>query len=171
MKKSPLLLFLVLVIASGAVAQDRPSIVVAAEGIEWLPLDEAIETAERENKKILVDVYAPWCSYCRRMHLETYANPEVQKYLAQNYVATRVDGDDGETTYDYLEETLTGAQLAYHFGARGFPTTVFLQPDANYLTPLPGFLESTDFLSVLRYIASDAYETQDYRSFIENEVR
>lgn len=160
-----LLLVLSLTLAAAAVAQQRPSVVVAAENVNWLPFEEALEVAQETNKKILIDVYAPWCGFCRRMHLETYSDPEVSAYLADNFVVTRVDGDNAEDSYGFRDAKLTGSELGYHLGARGFPTTVFLFSDSKYLTPLPGFVEPTNFIHVLRYLATDAFEDETFEEF------
>lgn len=157
--------------ATAVFGQDRPSIVVAADGVEWLPFEEALATAKAEEKKVLVDVYAPWCSFCRRMHVETYSNAEVQSYLADNFVATRVNADDPEDTYQYREHELSGPELGYHFNARGFPTTAFLLSSGDFLTPLPGYVEASDFLSVLRYIATDSYESTSFEDFRSEQSR
>lgn len=160
-----LLLVLGLLTATVAEAQQRPSVVVAADNVNWLPFEEALEVAQTSNKKVLIDVYAPWCGFCRRMHLETYSDPDVSAYLAENFVVTRVDGDNSEETYGFRDQTLTGSELGYHLGARGFPTTVFLFSDSRYLTPLPGFVEPANFINVLRYLATDAFEDESFEEF------
>lgn len=157
---------LCLLAASSTVAQQRESIVVAAENVDWLPFEEALNVAAENEKKILVDVYAPWCGFCRRMHLETYSDPEVSAYLAAHFVVTRVDGDNSEDTYRFRDHALTGTELGYRLGARGFPTSVFLFPDGNYLTPLPGFVDADNFLTVLQYLATDAFEDESFEEFL-----
>lgn len=169
MKLPSLLLAALLVTTATSFAQERPSIVVAAEGVDWLPFEEAVEKAMQEGKKIMIDVYAPWCGYCRRMHVETYADDQVQDYLAEHFITTRVNGDSSDDSYHLHGRTLSGVELGYHLGARGFPTTVFLNDEAQYLAPLPGFVAGADLMTVLRYIATDAYETQDFETFMANQ--
>lgn len=169
MKIPSLLLAALLITAPAAFAQERPSIVVAAEGVDWLPFEEAVEKAQLEGKKIMIDVFAPWCGYCRRMHVETYADDQIQDYLSERFIATRVNADSSDDTYNLHGQTLTGIELGYHLGARGFPTTVFLSDEAQYLAPLPGFVAGADFLKVLRYIGTDAYETQDFETFLADQ--
>ncbi|MFW5955108.1 MAG: thioredoxin family protein [Rhodothermales bacterium] len=152
-------------------AQERPSIVVAAEGVDWLPLSKALETAAAENKKVLIDVYAPWCGFCRRMHAETYSDPVVQEYLNDHFISTRVDADSSEEVYSLHDNELNGSEMGQYLGVRGFPTTVFLFSDSRYITPLPGFVESNNFLQVLKFIATDAFETQSFDDFRQEEGR
>lgn len=159
------LLFYLAIDIGDARAQDaRPNIVVAAESVDWLPMEEALAKARETGRKLLVDVYAPWCGYCRRMHAETFSDPAVSKYVADNYVATRVDGDS-DRPYTFMGRTFTGTQLAGQLGAQGFPTTVFLFSSGQYLTPLPGFVPSEMFVPVLQYISTDAFESQSFEEF------
>jgi thioredoxin-related protein len=160
-----LALFLSLVGIMKAEAQNqRPSVVVEAETVDWLPLDEALEKARATNKKILIDVYAPWCGFCRRMHAETFSDPSVSKYIEENYIATRVDGDSSEQ-YSFLGHTFSGTELAAQLGARGFPTTVFLFSSGQYIAPLPGFVDHERFVPVLSYISTDAFESQSFEEY------
>jgi thioredoxin-related protein len=161
---SLLALLVILAGVTTVAAQAQQNIVVEAESVEWLPMEEALAKAKATNKKVLVDVFAPWCGYCRRMHAETFSHPEVSSYLAENYIATRVDGDSSDE-YSFMGRTFTGTELAFQLGARGFPTTVFLFPSGDYLTPLPGFVEHAMFVPVLRYLSTDAFETQSFEEF------
>lgn len=166
----PVLALLLATTALTANAQysQRQSIVVEAENIDWLPFDEALATARAQDKKIMIDVYAPWCGFCRRMHAETYSDESVSNYLSDNYIATRIDGDS-DKQYSFMGHTFSGRELAAQLGAQGFPTTVFLYPTGQYLTPLPGFVERGRFLPVLRYISTDAFETTSFEDFARNQ--
>ena len=81
-------------------------------------------------------------------------------------MATRVNADSADHTYEYSGHTFTGQELGYHLGARGFPTTVFLFSDGNYLTPLPGFVEAENIMSVLSFLATDAFESESFEEYL-----
>lgn len=137
--------------------------------IGWKPLASALETARKTGKKVLVDVYAPWCPWCRRMQREVYTDPAVQAYLKQHFVLTRLDADDDASTVRFQGHTLSPAALAQGLGATGLPTTVFLSPEGKYLTRLPGFIATKDFLMVLRYVGTNAYVRQAYPDFVKEQ--
>src|SRR5690625_7661913 len=97
----------------------------------------------------MIDVYAPWCGYCRRMHVETYADDQVQDYLAEHFITTRVNGDSSDDSYHLHGRTLTGVELSYHLCARGFPTTVFLNYKVHYLAQLSYFVAVAHMCTIL----------------------
>ncbi len=129
----------------------------------WKTFSEA--TAGTSGKKILLDVYAPWCGWCRKMQAEVYTEPALQEYLHAHFEIARVDLSVDDDTLRYLGYTVSSAELAAGLGATATPTTVFLEPDGAYITRLPGFHEAGDFLQVLRFIATNAYRTQTFEDY------
>lgn len=155
---------LVLGLAVGAAqAQDAS---VAAEGIEWYSFEEAIALAKKQNKKVVVDIYAPWCSWCRKLQREVYADKEIQEYVAENFIMTRLDGENKDDTVRFKEYSLSPSELALGFGMQGYPTTVFLDADTDYITRLPGFANTPEFFKVLSYVGSNAFVDKSYQEFV-----
>lgn len=131
----------------------------------WRPFDEAVEAARTDGRRLLFDVYAPWCGWCRKMQAEVYTDPAVRAYLADHFVLTRVNLDDTTDALRFRGYTLTPQELAVALGATATPSTVFLEPDGAAITLLPGYVETPTFLEVLRYVGSGAYETQSFEAF------
>ena len=53
---------------------------------------EAIQLAQKSDKKMFVYFYADWCGYCNKMKAETFSNDQVKKSL-ENYIVTHVNTD------------------------------------------------------------------------------
>jgi thioredoxin-related protein len=135
-----------------------------AAPIGWKSFDEAI--ANQSQKKILIDIYAPWCGWCRRMHQEVYPNAEVQEYLLEHFNLTRLDITEEGDTLSFKGYRLNSMTLAGGLGATATPTTVFLEPNGDYITRLPGYASTEDFLNILQFIATNAYQTQSFQDFL-----
>lgn len=134
-------------------------------------LQSVIETAAEQDTPILVEIYAPWCPWCRRMQKEVYGNKEVKSYLKKHFTYARLNGDVEKGQHQFEDQTLNSSQLASTLGARGYPTTVFLRPDGTSIGVLPGFIDRSTFLQVLQYVGSDAYEQQSFQKFVANQAK
>lgn len=141
----------------------------AQEAPAWRTFAEATGAAPASGKKVLLDVYAPWCGWCRKMQAEVYTDAALRAYLHDHFEIARVDLSVHDDTLHYRGFAVSSAELAAGLGATATPTTVFLEPDGTYITRLPGFHPTADFLQVLRFIATDAYRTQTFEAFRQGE--
>ena len=114
----------------------------------WHPtLDGALAAAAGE-RYILVDLYAEWCGWCKKMDAEVFSTASFAGF-ATDYVLLRVDVEDGGE----------GAWLQERLGVRGLPTLAILGPDLAQVGQVRGFKqEQLLTLNVLRHVA--AYEAQ-----------
>ena len=137
----------------------------ASPKVGWSGFEETVRAASASGKKVLVDIFAPSCGWCRRMQEEAYMSDAVLRYLDSNFETARLDIEVLDDSLAYKDLTLSSGQLAYGFGATGTPTTVFLMPNGDYITRLPGYAPTEDFLVVLKYIATDAFLNQTFEDF------
>lgn len=161
----PVLLALALALPLAAQAQVDAS-VVPDDAPEWLPMGEAIERAQAEDKLIVVHGYASWCGWCAKLDQDVYTDDAVQAYLADNFTATRLDLED-DSPVQFFDADVTYMQLGQAMGITGTPTTVFVDTDGTLITKLPGYTNAETFLLALRYVREAAYETQSFDAFLE----
>ena len=67
----------------------------------WKSFDAGVEHAKVSRKKILVDIYTDWCSWCKKMDEEVYSDPKVKEYLTKYFVIIKLNAE-GEGTIQYL---------------------------------------------------------------------
>jgi len=65
-------------------------------------LNQAVKQASAEDKSVMLDFYADWCTYCKTMEQEIFPDPKVKAALS-NFVLlqadiTRMDDDDKALT-------------------------------------------------------------------------
>lgn len=100
--------------------------------------DDAFARAKQDDRVVMVEFYADWCIWCKRMESTTFANPDVVGLLADRAVAVKVDGER------------EGRVLAGRFRVDGYPTIVFLSPEQQELGRVPGYLEPADFIQAVQ---------------------
>ncbi|MCX8057186.1 MAG: thioredoxin fold domain-containing protein [Ignavibacteria bacterium] len=128
--------------------------------------EEILKLAKKDNKKVLINVYADWCSWCKKMEKDTYPDSEVQKELNRNYYLYRLNGESKETI-EYDGRKWTKAELTAAFGIRGFPATIFLNSNSKPITVLPGYVDAKTFASILKYIGDDLYTKMTFEEFMK----
>jgi thiol:disulfide interchange protein len=85
----------------------------------WHSLDEGLATAKRDQKLVLIDMWATWCKNCLTMDRTTLKNDQVAAALA-GYVKIKFQAEDPEDP--------AVKQVMKRFGALGLPTYVVLKP-------------------------------------------
>ena len=82
-------------------------------------LADGLEAAERENRPVLIDMWATWCKNCLVMDKTTLADPTVQAALSK-YVRIKFQAEDLDAS--------PAKEVMERVGAIGLPTYVILKP-------------------------------------------
>ncbi len=112
----------------------------AGEGAAWLGrLDEAVSRAEETGQLILVDLYAEWCGWCKRLEEAVYSKTRFLQF-AEDFVLLRVDTEDrGE-----------GSGLADRFGVSTLPTLLILDARLVKVGEVQGFAPLEPYIARIR---------------------
>jgi thioredoxin-related protein len=143
----------------------------AATELVWKSFDEGVLLAKQQNKKIIVDVYTDWCSWCKKMDKEVYASPSVMSVLSSSYIAVKLNAESSSRSLTFKGKTLTEEQFAASAGVTGYPTTLFLDASANPITVLPGFVPAERFVPILKYIGDNHYQSISFEEYQKRSSR
>lgn len=97
---------------------------------------EALETAKRHGKPVVLDFMATWCAPCKRIANETFVEENVAKLL-EGCVLLKIDTDENP-------------EIAKYFGVSGLPDIRFLDPDGTEVKKLRGFQAAESFAPELQ---------------------
>ncbi len=124
-------------IATGA--EDSDLVAGEKSNADFLPPDfftEALETAKRDGKPIVLDFMATWCAPCKRIANETFVEENVARLLG-DCVLLKIDTDENP-------------EIAKHFGVSGLPDIRLLDPDGTEVKKLRGFQAAESFAPELQ---------------------
>ena len=105
--------------------------------LDWLNYDTGLQKALSEKKLVMINFYANWCFYCKKMNNETFRNTKVTAYLKENFISIKLNTDKEK-------------KLASEFKVRGLPTIWFLKHNSSPLVHVAGYVPPDRFLNILK---------------------
>jgi thioredoxin-related protein len=124
----------------------------------WMSFNEGIELAGNLGKPVVIDFYTSWCKWCKVMDRETFSDPMVDAYLADNFVCIRVNAEKRSGKLEYAGKTYTPMSLARAFNIRGYPSLAYIDDEGGLIMVDPGFKKPKEFMTVLRYAKSGCHK-------------
>ena len=147
MKRMPLLILTAITAAvtlvGTACGRSEPEQTAVAEAVtnhgtvtvEWeKDLPAAIERAQSEGKPVLVNFYADWCVWCKRLESTTLRDAKVAALLSDRVVPVNLDVDGD------------GRELSNQYRVDGLPTVLVLDASGREIGRIPGYMPPTGFL-------------------------
>ncbi len=133
----------------------------------WYDYKRGFFIASQENKNILLSFCVKDNPYCLKLQDNTYTNPEIKKFLSENFVTIRVDGA-ANNLINFNDKNISEKDLIKQYAVEGFPTIAFLNPQGKVIGgSIKGFIAADKFLPVLKYIASDSYKNIKFKDFLK----
>lgn len=132
--------------------------------IQWQAFDKGLAQAAAEKKLVMVEFFATWCGYCKKMDEQVFPDERVQAQLSKYFVPVRVT-ESSENQVTFQGKPVTEKALTPQFGVTGFPTLAFLDAEGELITKIPGFVEADTLQGILQFIGTGAYEKMDYPTF------
>lgn len=141
-----------------------------SQKINWMTFDEAMEAQKTNPKKILVDIYAKWCGPCKMMSENTFTQPQIVKYINDNYYAVKFDAEGNEKVH-YQGQVFTNPNYNPNISSRGevhefprflnivgFPTLAFIDEKGEFITTIVGYFEPKDLEPYLEFFGTNQYK-------------
>ena len=123
-------------------------------GIAWKDYTPGMAMAANKGKPIFLYFHAAWCGYCTKLKETTFKDQKILAYLENNFVSVQVDTDHNQA-------------LSNEWKVKGLPTMWFLEPDGTKVNSIPGYVDASQLLSILRYIHTKSYNTMNFQDFMK----
>ncbi len=132
----------------------------------WHTFDEGMALARVQNKQVLIDVYTDWCGWCKVMDQKTYTHPDISRYLNEKFILIRLNPEtDGPVTY--RGKQYSASSFAQGIGVNGYPATAFFESGDQMITMVPGYIEASEFLNIIRFIGEKKYNDMTFEDFLK----
>lgn len=163
--KSIFLLGFVLFFSSEIFAQKADTII-------WLSFEEMQVKQKKEPKKVLVDVSADWCVWCKRQEAILLENKTLVNYLNENFYLVMLKPEDDKKiefkgkTYGIrnFNSTSPGESrrvnlLAVELMGENFiyPSIIFLNENLDLISVFKGYQKKENLDPILSFFATDSY--------------
>lgn len=133
--------------------------------IAWVEYDEGAKIANETGKKLLVDVYTDWCTWCKKMDADVYTAADVRAQIEKHFVPVKLNAESNESV-EFNGSSMTKIQFSRAVGVTGYPSTLFLNEAQEPITLVPGFIPAERFAVILKYIGEDHYKTTPFQSYL-----
>ncbi len=151
---------------------------VAQEKIQWMDFEEAVSACQKNPKMMFIDVYTTWCGWCTKMDNTTFTDPQVVKYMNENFYPVKLNAErpdavtfqgreyvnvprsDGRKGSHQLAAALLNNKMSY-------PSYVILNDKMQRVQVIPGYQEAKNFLPMLHFFGEGAYNTTPWAEFME----
>ena len=87
-------------------------------------LQQAVLLAQKENKRIMLELGGDWCIWCKHMDEFYLTHAYILKYRAENYVLVKVNVSEENSNAKFLSQFPEAA---------GYPHLYILESDGNFL--------------------------------------
>jgi len=132
--------------------------------ISWLSFTDALALGKKEKRLVVIDFYTDWCKWCDVMDEKTYGNAEVIRFANKNIALAKVNAEsDDKTTYKGNEYSYR--QLAQAFGIKGYPATIFLDSEGDFITNISGYITADKFLPILKFLEGEHYKKMTFEDW------
>ncbi len=156
---------------------------IQAQEINWMSMNEALKAQKKNPKKIFVDAYTNWCGPCKMLDKNTFSNKDVAAYINKHYYAVKFNAEGNEVInfkdkvfknpgYDPDKKGRNSIhEFAQAMGVSAYPTMVFFDENAGFLTPVKGYLTPQKLEVFLKIFATDDYKKvktdEDWKKYQE----
>lgn len=121
--------------------------------------ERAVQRAQKENRPLMIDFRAEWCSWCHRLDKTTYKDPSVVELVKGTFIAVKVD-----TEGDGIEVGVTR-----RYDVRDLPTIVFVTPSGIPVHRVDGFQGPGQFPATLERARESAKTVMSYEDALKSE--
>lgn len=136
---------------------------------DYYTMANAQKMAESNDKKIIVDVYTDWCTFCKQLENEVYPDDRIGQVVNEYFYVVRINAESDEMLV-YNGKKISMRDFAELLGVSTYPSTVFIDKSGTTIGQQSGYMEVEVFEKLLAFVGSSAYRTMQFDEFSVNSL-
>lgn len=166
-----IIVFLLALAAMGFAPQQAAA---PGDKIKWMRWEEAVSHIEKQDKKVLLNIYTDWCSWCKRMDTITFDTDPIASYINASFYPIKLNAER-KASLEYKGKTfkfVENGKRGYHQfaaellrGRMSFPSVVFMDENGQVIQSIVGYKSPEEFERILTYFAEDYYKETPWSTF------
>lgn len=129
-------------------------------------LQEDLEEANAEGKRLMVIIEQRGCIYCKKMHEEVFPVEEIASYIDQNFFVVQINMFGDVEVTDFDGEVLPEKDMVKKWGALFTPSILFFPtevgPDVSAaraaVATMPGAFGRYTTFNMLNWVVEEGYD-------------
>ncbi|MGD9590671.1 MAG: thioredoxin family protein [Pyrinomonadaceae bacterium] len=113
---------------------------LANTGLVNVPFADALVRSKTENKPILLDISAIWCSNCRKLDSTVFSDISVKRAINERFIFSRIEYESEE-----------GQKFLESHEVSGFPTVWILNGEGEVIKRVGITFEPSQFMQHLEF--------------------
>ncbi|MEE9315295.1 MAG: thioredoxin family protein [Rhizobiaceae bacterium] len=136
----------------------------------FLDMAEDMQTAKDEGKRLAIIFEQRGCIYCKKLHETVLSDPEVIKYISDNFIMVQYNMFGDKEVTDLDGETLTEKKAARKWRLFYTPTIMFMPEEIPKgmdtakaaVSIMPGAFGKGTTLSMFQWVKEKGYEGDEH---------
>lgn len=132
-------------------------------------LQEDLEEANSEGKRLMVIIEQRGCIYCKRMHEEVFVIPEIEEFIEENFFVVQINMFGDVEVTDFNGETLPEKEMVKHWGVLFTPSIMFFDESVAEdktatqatVATIPGAFGRYTTFNMLNWVVEKGYLTDE----------
>jgi thioredoxin-related protein len=139
--------------------------------VKWMKFEEAVAAAQKEPRKIFIDIYADWCGWCKTLDKTTFSDSVVAAILNGQYYPVKLDAESKEMQTLPDGRKVSSAELSSILATStpgekyGLPLMIILNEKTNLLARIPGAQKPDLMTPALLFFGENHYLTKSWETY------
>lgn len=104
----------------------------------WVDINDLPAKLKQYPRPVVVEMYATWCGWCKKMDKTTFADPEIAALVNEAVYMVKINGET-TTPFTFLGKTTNGKEMVKALGIQGYPTFLLVDEGQEKIEIVEGY--------------------------------